>query len=66
MLKMNIHQTILIVDDDPAHRTMLKKLLGGWGYVIVEAEDGAVAIETVRNTSFDLILMDIFMPMERL
>ena len=58
---MNIHQTILIVDDDPAHRTMLKKLLGGWGYVIVEAEDGAVAIETVRNTSFDLILMDIRM-----
>ncbi len=58
---MNRKQTILIVDDDLAHRTMLKKLLGGWGYAIAEAEDGAVAIETVRRKSFDLILMDIRM-----
>ena len=25
---------ILIVDDDLAHRVMLKKLLGGWGYTV--------------------------------
>jgi two-component system response regulator HydG len=58
---MNVNRTILIVDDDLAHRTMLKKLLGGWGYAITEADDGAVAIEEVRLKSFDLILMDIRM-----
>ncbi|MEN6469518.1 MAG: response regulator, partial [Smithella sp.] len=52
---------ILIVDDDPAHRVMLKKLLGGWGYHVAEADDGGVAIDEVRRRSFDLILMDIRM-----
>ncbi len=58
---MKIGQTILVVDDDSAHRIMLKKMLGGWGYEVYEADDGAVAIETVRQKSFDLILMDIRM-----
>jgi len=52
---------ILIVDDDLAHRVMLKKLIGGWGYNASEADDGAVAVEEVRRRSFDLILMDIRM-----
>ena len=52
---------ILIVEDDLAHRVMLKKLLGGWGYHVTEADDGAVAISEVRRRSFDLILMDIRM-----
>ncbi len=58
---MKINQSIIIVDDDFAHRTMLKKLLGGWGYEIFEADDGSVAIEKVQKRSFDLILMDIRM-----
>ncbi|KUG24012.1 response regulator of zinc sigma-54-dependent two-component system [hydrocarbon metagenome] len=58
---MKINQSILIVDDDFAHRTMLKKLLGGWGYEIFEADDGSCAIEKVHKRSFDLILMDIRM-----
>jgi two-component system response regulator HydG len=58
---MKIDQSILVVDDDLAHRMMLKKLLGGWGYEVFEADDGSGAIEKVRQTSFDLILMDIRM-----
>jgi two-component system, NtrC family, response regulator HydG len=58
---MRANQTILIVDDDLAHRTMLKKLLGGWGYEVFEADDGSVAIDEVRKRPFDLILMDIRM-----
>jgi len=58
---MKLNQSILIVDDDLAHRTMLKKLLGGWGYGIFEADDGSVATEKVHERSFDLILMDIRM-----
>ena len=40
---MNEEKTILIADDDTGHRTMLRKLLSGWGYAIVEADDGATA-----------------------
>ena len=58
---MKIDQSILVVEDDLAHRMMLKKLLGGWGYQVYEADDGSGAIEKVRQTSFDLILMDIRM-----
>jgi two-component system response regulator HydG len=58
---MKVNQSILIVDDDLAHRTMLKKLLGGWGYEVFEADDGAIAIDEVHKRSFDLILMDIRM-----
>jgi len=53
--------TILVVDDDSAHRTMLRALINGWGYRVVEAEDGAVAVEKVNQRPFDLILMDIRM-----
>jgi two-component system response regulator HydG len=54
-------RSILVVDDDLAHRTMLRILLG-WQYDIVEADCGSEAIEKVRETSFDLVLMDVCMP----
>jgi two-component system response regulator HydG len=58
---MKINQSILVVDDDLAHRTMLQKLLGGWGYDVSEADDGSSAIDAVSKRAFDLILMDIRM-----
>ena len=58
---MKKENTILVVDDDQAHRTMLRTLLSGWGYKIVEADDGQVAIEKVHEQAFDMILMDIRM-----
>ena len=58
---MNNKNSILVVDDDPAHRTMLQTLLTGWGYSIIEANDGSTAIEKVKAQAFDLILMDIRM-----
>ena len=58
---MTNNNTVLVVDDDPAHSTMLRTLLTGWGYHIKEADDGAGAITTVHEQPFDLILMDIRM-----
>jgi two-component system response regulator HydG len=58
---MKKKNTILVVDDDPAHRTMLRTLLTGWGYIISEADDGSRAIEKAKEQAFDLILMDIRM-----
>jgi two-component system response regulator HydG len=58
---MNDKNTVLVVDDDQAHRIMLRTLLGGWGYAVSEADDGAAAIEKVRGQSYDLVLMDVRM-----
>jgi two-component system response regulator HydG len=58
---MKPENTILIVDDDRAHRTMLRTLLAGWGYAIAEADDGSAAIAQVRERPYDLMLMDVRM-----
>ena len=58
---MKEKNNILIVDDDSAHRIMLRTLLTGWGHNIAEADDGSVAINKVHQQAFDLILMDIRM-----
>ncbi|MCF8054921.1 MAG: sigma-54 dependent transcriptional regulator [Deltaproteobacteria bacterium] len=52
---------ILVVDDDNSHREMLTAVLGNWGYAVKSASDGAQAIEKVRQSPFDLVLMDIRM-----
>jgi two-component system response regulator HydG len=53
--------SVLVVDDDTAHRTMLQTLMTGWGYTIHEADDGSTAVERVHERPFDLVLMDIRM-----
>jgi two-component system response regulator HydG len=60
-LTMNKHNTVLVVDDDDAHRTMLRTLIGGWGYAVSEADDGSTAIQMVQEQSYDLVLMDVRM-----
>ncbi len=52
---------ILIVDDDTAHRTMLKVNLLGAGYEIIEADDGDQVLPTLAEHEVDLILMDLKM-----
>ena len=58
---MQPKKSILIVDDDIAHRTMLRILLD-WDFEIFEADDGSRAIETLVDNSLDLVIMDIRMP----
>jgi len=58
---MSSRNTILVVDDDNAHRTMLYTLISGWGYEVTQADDGATAIEKVKEQSYDLVLMDVRM-----
>lgn len=50
--------SVLVVDDDSGHRTMLRTLLSNWGYDIHEADDGSTAVEKVKSRTYDLILMD--------
>lgn len=54
---------ILIVDDEAEIRQILKILLENSGYETIEASDGCIAVETVKNDkSIDLCIMDIMMP----
>jgi len=56
-----VEKTILVVDDDPGHRAMLRTILGGWGYVVAEAADGREGVDKVCDRSYDLVLMDVRM-----
>jgi len=58
---MNNKLTLLLVDDDVAHRTMLKAHLAGEGYQIVEADDGDVGVHLVKQRNIDLVLLDLKM-----
>ena len=54
-------ETILLVDDDSAHRTMLKANLAGEGYLIREAADGDEVLPLLREIEVDLIVLDMKM-----
>lgn len=53
---------ILVVDDDPSNRKILSELLGDSGHHMLEACDGAEALESARVWHPDLIITDILMP----
>lgn len=53
--------TVLVVDDDDAHRGMLRMMLKSWGYTVEEAADGDEAVAKVHNMAFDAVLTDVRM-----
>ncbi|MDP4092133.1 MAG: response regulator transcription factor [Bacillota bacterium] len=53
---------ILIVEDNHDYRELLQNFLENAGHTVSVAEDGAEALEAVRNNKFDLILLDIMLP----
>jgi two-component system response regulator HydG len=55
-------KTILVADDEKAHRLMLRAHLEREGFDVVEASDGQDAIAKVAERIVDLVLMDIRMP----
>jgi diguanylate cyclase (GGDEF)-like protein len=54
--------TILVVDTRPADRQIIVALLGSFGHRILEANDGAEALELARAELPDLVITDIVMP----
>ena len=53
---------ILVVDDEPSFRSLLRVYLEGKGYRVVDAADGAAGLTTARDAVPDLILLDLTMP----
>ena len=53
---------ILIVDDEPRIRQMIREYLEHEGFSCTEATDGSAALAQLAATSFDLVLLDIMMP----
>ena len=53
---------VLVVDDDAANRDVLSRRLARQGHIVVTASDGRAALNMMRDSAFDLVLMDIMMP----
>jgi CheY-like chemotaxis protein len=56
-------KTVLVVDDDPDMRFMLRLLLERGGYQVSEAGDGLAALHAIRVSMPDLVLTDLKMPL---
>jgi len=55
-------ERILIIDDEPQIRSMLRLMLEREGYEVVEAPDGIEGIRIYRQNPVDLIITDLIMP----
>jgi len=53
---------ILVVDDEPKIREVIKEYGEFSGYEITEADDGITAVGLCKLNDYDLIIMDIMMP----
>ncbi len=53
---------ILVVDDEAPIRALIRKYGEFGGYTVSEAKDGMEAVRLCRESSFDLVIMDIMMP----
>lgn len=55
---------ILLVEDNYMNRVLAETILGQYGATLTSAENGAIAIEQLERSIFDLILMDVQMPVK--
>ncbi len=53
---------ILVADDNKINRLLLKEMLCRWGHRVDFAENGLEALDAVKTSRFDLVLMDVHMP----
>jgi two-component system KDP operon response regulator KdpE len=54
--------TVLVVDDEPPIRRLLRTSLSAQGYRIVEADNGAAALHEIRNHEPDIVILDLGLP----
>ena len=54
--------TIMVVDDTPENLVLISRILLPEGYKVMTLPDGQMAIDAIKTTSPDLILLDVMMP----
>jgi CheY-like chemotaxis protein len=54
---------VLVVDDDASNRSLMQILLAREGYQVDVASDGLEAFEAIKRQKFDIVFMDLHMPM---
>ncbi|MDU1668624.1 MAG: ATP-binding protein, partial [Bradyrhizobium sp.] len=55
-------KTILITDDDPVHRDLLREVLTPLGFILLSAPDGPSCLALAQHCQPDLFILDISMP----
>ncbi len=53
---------VLIIDDDPTIRRVLRRLIEREGHTVTEAENGKIALRRFVGEPADLVISDIYMP----
>lgn len=53
---------ILLVEDIYFNQILMESLLADWGYAVVIAHNGAEGLEAIEKETFDLIILDLMMP----
>jgi CheY-like chemotaxis protein len=56
------NKKILVVEDVELNQHLARHIMESWGCVVEVAENGSLAVEKVRSNEYDLVLMDIQMP----
>jgi CheY-like chemotaxis protein len=59
---MDQHRRVLIVDDDPDVRKLIKSALAPHGLIVDSASDGEEALSCLRENTYAVILLDLLMP----
>jgi CheY-like chemotaxis protein len=53
---------VLVAEDNKINFFVANKFLTGWGVIVTHAENGQIAIDKIKKEEFDLVLMDLHMP----
>jgi CheY-like chemotaxis protein len=59
---MHINGKVLIVEDDPGVRTLMKDTLDNYGFHVTSCENGTQALHSSASSYFDVIITDYDLP----
>lgn len=61
-MKGLIGKKILVAEDNKINFFVANKFLESWGVIVTHVENGSLALEEIKKNEFDLVLMDLHMP----
>ena len=59
---MRISRLVLVVEDEPALRTIYEQILGSAGYEVLQAADGEEALAILADTAPEIVVLDMLLP----